>query len=643
MKKTLRLALILVLAVIGLNAHAGTINFGDLGLKNSVQYTEPFDGIDFTVTFAGGGNDGKYYNSGSGIRVYGGGTMTVAAKSGSITQIVVTYDGTYKPGKDEDVVDGGTYDYNTGTWTGEATSVVFTRPSGSGHWRIQKLEVTVSGSTIVIVPAPTITGTTPFTESTEVTLTVPEGGSTKYTTDGTDPANGTEYSAPFTITETTTVKAISYDKDGNASAVSSKSFEKRETVTLPYSEVFKGVGIGKFTTENVTLSEGMTYVWTYVSSYGMKASAYVSGACKASEAWLISPLINLSSTSAPTLSFDQVINNFGSVDLAKANTSVWVREGDSGTWTELTDITYPKEESFTFENAGNISLAAYKDKIIQIGFKYTSTTDCAGTWEIQNFTVVDGQPANLSWSKATWTVISGDPDITYPTLSNPNNLDVTYSSSNTDVATINSNGEITLVAAGETTITATFEGNSSYTAGEASYKLTVHDGLAKGGKFNPYTVSEIQALSSEEFPTDKVWVKGFIAGCAVDKGAGLAEENVATNIALSESGTVTSYIPVELPKGTVRTDVNLVDNADNLGKEIKVYGTVKTYFNVTGIKNTSSYEFTGESTTITDATGINNVTTDANENAAIYNVAGQRVNKAVKGVYIQNGKKFVVK
>ena len=138
MMKTLRLSLMLLLTVIGLNAYAGKIVFGELGLENGVAYTEPFDGSDFTVTFGGGGNNGKYYTTGSGIRVYGGGTMTIAAKSGTLTKIVITYDGTNKP-ESADVVNTGTYDPTTGTWTGDAAEVVFTRPSGSGHWRVQSI------------------------------------------------------------------------------------------------------------------------------------------------------------------------------------------------------------------------------------------------------------------------------------------------------------------------------------------------------------------------------------------------------------------------------------------------------------------------------------------------------------------------
>ena len=63
---------------------------------------------------------------------------------------------------------------------------------------------------------------------------------------------------------------------------------------------------------------------------------------------------------------------------------------------------------------------------------------------------------------------------TAPELTNPNNLNVTYSSSNEAVATVDAEtGAVTLLKAGETTITATFDGNSDYKPGSASYTLTV--------------------------------------------------------------------------------------------------------------------------------------------------------------------------
>ena len=43
-----------------------------------------------------------------------------------------------------------------------------------------------------------------------------------------------------------------------------------------------------------------------------------------------------------------------------------------------------------------------------------------------------------------------------------------------------------------------------------------------------------------------------------------------------------------------------------------------------------------------EATGINTIENGA-DNGAVFNLQGQRVNKAQKGVYIQNGKKVVLK
>ena len=61
-------------------------------------------------------------------------------------------------------------------------------------------------------------------------------------------------------------------------------------------------------------------------------------------------------------------------------------------------------------------------------------------------------------------------------LTNPANLTVSYSSSKTDVATVDSyTGAVTIVAAGTTTITASFAGNDTYTSGSASYTLKVLD------------------------------------------------------------------------------------------------------------------------------------------------------------------------
>ena len=85
-----------------------------------------------------------------------------------------------------------------------------------------------SGSVTQSVSAPTFSGNTQFTESTQVSMNGPAGAEIRYTTNGSTPtAQSTLYSGPLTLTETTTVKAIAI-KDGQSSAVTSRTYSKVE-------------------------------------------------------------------------------------------------------------------------------------------------------------------------------------------------------------------------------------------------------------------------------------------------------------------------------------------------------------------------------------------------------------------------------
>ena len=84
------------------------------------------------------------------------------------------------------------------------------------------------------------------------------------------------------------------------------------------------------------------------------------------------------------------------------------------------------------------------------------------------------QYVTMLFSPTSVTATLGE-SFTAPTLSmSPSELTVTYSSSNTNAATVNvSTGAVTLKAVGTTTITASFAGNNEYYANSASYTLTV--------------------------------------------------------------------------------------------------------------------------------------------------------------------------
>ena len=123
-----------------------TITFANCGLENSVQYPI-INGKNVKISFGGNdgkiGNNGKYYNTGSGVRIYGDGYIQISSEK-AISKIVYTFAGKdYKPTSD-DVSDPSGYSVDSDTWTGSAKSVKLSRPTGTGNWRLQKVEVTLA-------------------------------------------------------------------------------------------------------------------------------------------------------------------------------------------------------------------------------------------------------------------------------------------------------------------------------------------------------------------------------------------------------------------------------------------------------------------------------------------------------------------
>ena len=211
---------------------------------------------------------------------------------------------------------------------------------------------------------------------------------------------------------------------------------------------------------------------------------------------------------------------------------------------------------------------------------------------------------------------------------------ITYSSSDETVATIDAEGDITFVGYGHTVITAETPETDEYLASKASFDLFFIEG--EGTLAKPYTPADVQYFSGKV--EGKAWVKGEISGFYNNnKYFAGTEGAVASNIAISAGET---NVPVALPSGSqVRTDLNLLDNATNLGKTVWVYGTIEKYFSVPGVKNVTDYSWDGKGT----LTGINSLeAAPANTNAdVIYSIDGRRLAAPAKGFNIINGKKVI--
>ena len=103
-----------------------------------------------------------------------------------------------------------------------------------------------------------------------------------------------------------------------------------------------------------------------------------------------------------------------------------------------------------------------------------------------------GTAITCSFDEAEYSTTIGE-TFTAPTLNiTPNTYDgtVVYESSNEDVATVGTDGAITIVGVGQTTITATAPATDNYQAGEASYTLTIkgaiQDGILNFGMYQDY-------------------------------------------------------------------------------------------------------------------------------------------------------------
>ena len=254
--------------------------------------------------------------------------------------------------------------------------------------------------------------------------------------------------------------------------------------------------------------------------------------------------------------------------------------------------------------------------------------------------------AGITWGKSSTTLTIGE-EITLA-LQNENNLSVTYTSSEETVATIAADGTITLIAAGETTLTASFEGNDEYEAAEASIKVTVKDASGTnpddgqtGTETTSITVAQaleiINGLADKATTTEEYEIKGYVI-----KITEISTDFGNATFVIADSKDATDGLTVYRAKGIGGekiTDAEIV----KVGDEVVVKGKLQKYVD----KNNNMTPEVAQNGQIVSvnaaATGIATAKTVANQNGAIYNIAGQMVNKGYKGLVIKNGKKYFQK
>lgn len=348
---------------------------------------------DVTLTLNGQTRWWKATN-GNELRFYKGADMTFKVPEGNvITKVELT---AKVPAKFESAV--GTY--ANGTWTGSANSVVISTNITEKNTPISSAVVTYQSSSAPMKKDPALS----FSETTASgvvgeafvapTLTKATTAAVVYTSSDEAVATVNAETGEVTLLAAgeTKITATAAENDeyngGSASYTLIVTTPALDVVQEPYSESFE-TEFGSFVLDNVNLSEGLSYVWSIDKKYKCaKASAFVNKKNLPSESWLVSPWIKLSAAEViRNLYFDHAVSKyFGNVS---EEATLWIK-AEGGDWTQITSIAYPEvpqDKSFSPFETQAVSLAGYEGKKIKVGFKYVSTDEAAGTWEIRNFKV----------------------------------------------------------------------------------------------------------------------------------------------------------------------------------------------------------------------------------------------------------------
>ena len=129
-------------------------------------------------------------------------------------------------------------------------------------------------------------------------------------------------------------------------------------------------------------------------------------------------------------------------------------------------------------STGAVTLKSAGSTTITASFAGNTNYNAAEGSYTLNVSKADAVSAELSFSSQTATATYGDASVTTPTLSNPHQVDLTWTSSDKKVAKVNNSGVVTIVGAGKTVISAAFAGNDTYSAATISYTLTVNKAAA---------------------------------------------------------------------------------------------------------------------------------------------------------------------
>ena len=521
---------------------------------------------------------------------------------------------------------------------------------------VEPLSVTPVKETVA---TPVITGTTPFTTSTEVTITdETEGATIQYSTN--NGATWTQYTSPLTITETTTITAKA-TKDGmNDSETASATFTKNSGTVTGTVETPVISGKTPFTTsttvtitddtEDATIlySTDVGYTWnTYTEPFDITESTTVYAKAE-KEGWERSSLTNKTFIKASGTASSKVwdftstwnvtekdvdaensnwssnknVNALTNAKLTVGNKEVDVAQGLlfsseasklvitpgksvtlAGGKTYITIPKVPKGSTITFNVEGNKASGILSTN--KTGIKKTSGEDSTDATDFV-FSVTEDGDYTFGRTRSTSTYVYKI------TLETP---------------AIEVNEEIKTAASGYTTYSSNNALDFSNVDGVVAYIVIRQNGTTA-------TCHEVKAVPAKT----GILIKGTPSTVYSIPNATGATDDVSQNLLIGTNDTPitdnSAYDKMVFGNGSHGPGFYSLSRKGTLAAH-KAWLPKPT----SGAKYIGA-EFEDESTT----DGIGNIVfEELNEDEPMYNLAGQRVTRSYRGVVIQNGKKYMLK
>ena len=531
-------------------------------------------------------------------------TFYVSKQSGNTTssswKLQVSSDST----KWTDVKTQSATSMNKGTWVEVEQSLssytnVYVRIAYSGTTAVRNIDdISLTYSTaaptlaapVFEVPEGALQANGSFSAAFNLTIScATSGASIFYTIDGTDPAESStalNYTAPIAISKSTVVRAIAKDKDANLSNETSATYcyinseATAYTTTEAIAIIDGGLGLENELYVKGTISE----VTEFKSSYGSLTYTITDGT---------SPFVIYSGLDIDGEKFTDK-NNLNVGDevvvkgIMKKFNDTYEMDKNNQLVSRVVKTPIIEADDVLF---GNIFSTGKTKELVVAGYNltnaitYTLSEDAAFT--------VDG----------TLTAEGGTLTITFTGTTND-----TYSATLT-------------LTSGTVTVPVAISATLMSLSGE-------------GTKENPFTVEDVIAINSSLGTSQKYWVIGYILG-SCSSGPAIAENPEKSNLALGATSDAETFIPVALPDDDARKALNVVDNTGNVGKQVKVCGTLEEYFKVAGVKNVRTadeYEIMSTPSAITNTT-LNAKTIKTIENGQLiiirdgkkYNAMGVRL------------------